>query len=73
MKIIYRSLEISRRQLEQSGEVLREKENVQGQPDVDEQTTEWDSLKDVPFAGDKPRQITQENSESESEEEEMSM
>lgn len=61
--------ELSRRQLEESGEILWEKEGVQGQSDSDEnQVTEWDSLKDVPFRGD-----ALQAEESENEAEEMSM
>lgn len=54
---------ISRRQLEESGEILREEETpIQDNSSVD-QSSQWDSLKDVPFRGEK------ENVE----EEEMSM
>lgn len=36
--------EISRHQLEEMGEILREKEGVQGQSNTDQnQRTEWDS------------------------------
>jgi hypothetical protein len=66
------SPEISRRQLEESGEVLREKESVQRQSTNDQsQTTDWDSLKYVPFRG-KQTESFEEGEESE-EEEGMSM
>lgn len=66
------SPEISRRQLEESGEVLREKESVQGQSTNDQsQITDWDSLKDVPFRGNQTK-LFEEGEESE-EEEGMSM
>ncbi|MCM1236408.1 MAG: hypothetical protein NC489_40535 [Ruminococcus flavefaciens] len=44
--------EISRNQLEESGEILKEKEGTQQQFGHNHnQETEWDSLKDVPFRG----------------------
>ena len=37
--------EISRRELEESGEILREKENIQGQSDQNQrQTTDWEEM-----------------------------
>lgn len=56
---------IHRRQMEQSGEVLREKENIQGQ--FDSNQNEWEeSMKDMPSYEEHMEQM-------ESEEEEMSM
>lgn len=62
---MYRSPEVSRRQLEQSGEVLREKEGAQGQSDTSQNTWE-ESMKDIPSFEEHMEQM-------ESEEEEMSM
>lgn len=63
--------EISRRQLEESGEILREKENVQGQSSQNQgQTTDWASLKDVPFRGNQEEEAF---SEEYTDEEEMCM
>lgn len=65
--------EISRHQLEEMGEILREKEGVQGQSNTDQnQRTEWDSLKNVPFRG-VLLQTDHEVGESECDEEEMNM
>ena len=62
------SPEISRRQLEESGEILREKEGVQGRStDNQSQTSDWDSLKDVPFRGNQTESF-EEGEESEEEE-----
>lgn len=45
--------EISRKQLEESGEILKEKESAQEQFGHNQkQAAEWDSLKDVPFRGE---------------------
>jgi len=63
--------EISRRELEESGEILREKENIQGQSDQNQrQTTDWDSLKDVPLRGDQEEEAS---SKEYADEEEMCM
>lgn len=67
------SPDILRKQLEESGEILKEKEDVQGQSDYDqEQTTDWDSLKEVPFRGEQVQDSSFQK-EAESEEEEMGM
>lgn len=58
--------DILRRQLEQSGEILREKENVQGQSDTSSQNQWEETMKDMPSYEEHMEQM-------ESKEEEMSM
>lgn len=62
---MYNGEKITRRELEESGEVLREYDGAYQQSSDDSTTqNQWDSLKEVPFAG---------NQEQTEEEEEMSM
>lgn len=56
--------QLHRNILEESGEILRSDERAFKQSQEDESQAQWDSLKDVPFAGDQ---------EEEAQEEEMSM
>ena len=64
--------ETFRNQMEESGEILREKENVQGQSDNTAQNQWEEAMKDMPSFEEHMKEMESEN-EMELEEEEMSM